>query len=158
MLQQARASGNLNLSNRGLGPTLPREVCLLHDQSMLVEDERFWENVDLRTLDVSLNDLESLPEELAEFAELTKLVARNNRIHTLPQTLSGLATLTVLDLSNNQIPMLPPDFGALVSLSDVCLEGNGYVVPPLDPSRMLAALSKAALTVPPFISRPAGAA
>lgn len=73
MLASARASGTLNLSNRGLGPSLPPEVCRLHDATNRNNDgasdnagfggdERFWDNVDLRALDVSLNVLETLPE------------------------------------------------------------------------------------------------
>jgi hypothetical protein len=75
VLASARASGTLNLSNRGLGPSLPPEVCRLHDATTRNgdgasgnvgfggnTDERFWDNVDLRALDVSLNVLETLPE------------------------------------------------------------------------------------------------
>ena len=61
-LARARASGALNLSNRGLGPSIPLEILQLHNPGGYQEDERHWDNVDLKSLDLSLNAVEHLPE------------------------------------------------------------------------------------------------
>ena len=100
------------------------EVCTLHDQRHIEEGERFWDNVDLRTLDLSLNALTTLPEGLTELPALQKLLARSCRLTALPQSLFSLENLVVLDLSHNSLSRVPDDMWRLVAAADIDLSHN----------------------------------
>lgn len=126
VLVQARASGILNVSNRGLGPLLPESISRLHDNT--VEDERVWENVDLRSFDMSLNVIEELPINIGDsdtgFPFLTKLICRNNLLRNLPESIGFLSVLVILDVSHNQLQNLPTSMGQLQALVELKCEKN----------------------------------
>jgi len=126
-LARARASGALNLSNRGLGPSIPLEILQLHNPGGYQEDERHWDNVDLKSLDLSLNAVEHLPEDLdqSDLVTLTKLVIRNNKLRELPATFGAhLSELVFLDLSHNSLQALPESVGGLQLLVELKCEDN----------------------------------
>ena len=95
------------------------------------DEERFWDNVDLRTLDVSMNRLEALPEEIGDpvagLPHLTKLVAKHNLLAGLPASLATLASLAVLDVSHNQLHGGVPSLAPLANLVELKLEHNQVV-------------------------------
>jgi Leucine-rich repeat (LRR) protein len=126
VLAQARSSGVLNVSNRGLGPLLPEQISRLHENTQ--QDERVWENVDLRSFDISLNAIEELPPDIGDpdvgFPFLTKLIVRNNLLRTLPQSIGQLSLLAVLDVSHNQLEALPTSIGQLQALVELKCENN----------------------------------
>jgi len=70
---------------------LPREICLLPLQVLLVSNNR----------------LLSLPEELGRMDQLTELDAACNQITHLPSRLSDLKNLKSLSLRSNQLVYLP---------------------------------------------------
>ena len=61
ILRGARQSGSLGLSNMDINKRLPAEVCYLHDIRHRTEAEKFWDNVDLKFLDVAMNNLKNFP-------------------------------------------------------------------------------------------------
>ena len=70
---------------------LPREICLLPLQVLLVSNNR----------------LTSLPEELGRMDQLTELDAACNQVTHLPPRISDLKKLKSLSLRNNQLVYLP---------------------------------------------------
>ena len=59
-------------------------------------------------LDVSRNELSSLPEEIGRLRSLRELDASANRLTSLPGSLASLPQLFVLALQNNCFETLPP--------------------------------------------------
>ncbi|KAJ0409310.1 hypothetical protein ATCC90586_007588 [Pythium insidiosum] len=118
----ARQSGQLNISSRGL-TAFPKEILRLFE--LVEEDEKSWECVPLVKVDLSYNEIASLPDEIQQLPELTSFKMRHNSLHTLPSGFFELSALTALDLSNNQLAgALPDAFGKLVALRDLGLERN----------------------------------
>lgn len=70
---------------------LPREICLLPLQVLLVSNNR----------------LLSLPEELGRMDQLTELDVACNQITHLPARMSDLKSLKSLSLRSNQLVYLP---------------------------------------------------
>lgn len=70
---------------------LPREICLLPLQVLLISNNR----------------LVSLPEELGRMDKLTELDAACNQVTHLPTRMSDLKCLKALSLRNNQLVYLP---------------------------------------------------
>lgn len=77
---------------------LPREICLLPLQVLLVSNNR----------------LLSLPEELGRMEPLTELDVSCNQITHLPARMSDLKNLKSLSLRSNQLVYLPK--GTIISL------------------------------------------
>jgi len=70
-----------------------------------------WSCMQLKTLDVSHNQLEMLPEELRQCLRLQTLLVNNNHLTTLPQPwtcpLVSHHPSPALDLSTGKSPPLP---------------------------------------------------
>jgi Leucine-rich repeat (LRR) protein len=60
----------------------------------------------LRVLDVSMNQLTTLPSNIALLSHLVELRARDNRLSELP-ALAGSGTLRLLDFSANRLSLWP---------------------------------------------------
>ena len=60
-LKRAKETGNLNLQGRQL-KVFPKEIITF---SELQVTEKFWESWDLVKIDLSNNQIESIPEEIA---------------------------------------------------------------------------------------------
>lgn len=80
----------------------------------------------LSLLDVSDNQLTTLPDCLLKCSKLSVLVAHHNRLHVLPDRINTLPSLQLLDVSNNLLstlpstdPPLPPTVTSL-NLSSCC--------------------------------------
>lgn len=70
----------------------------------------------LRTLDVSNNELTTLPELLGLLTQLQTLKLSRNQITALPESLGQLTMLRALDLSDNELTTLPESLGYLTQL------------------------------------------
>jgi|TARA_A100001015_G_scaffold76196_1_gene84572 Leucine-rich repeat (LRR) protein len=125
ILSGARQTGSLGLSNLGINKRLPAETCHLHDKRHRFENEKFWDNVDLKFLDVAMNNLEELPSEIDRLDHLERLIARRNQIRYLPVQLCNLGTtLIYLDFKSNAVECLPVEIGRLYNLVEFDLEDN----------------------------------
>jgi Leucine-rich repeat (LRR) protein len=103
---QARFSGHLKLQARGL--TMLPPLCCNIGSVVLPEGSAWWETREtLETMDVSQNELISLPDELGTLEDLQQLDATNNRLRVLPPVLAELPALKKLMLAHNQLTQLP---------------------------------------------------
>ncbi|XP_022242235.1 leucine-rich repeat and calponin homology domain-containing protein 3-like isoform X2 [Limulus polyphemus] len=93
ILEEARISGQLNLSGRNLKefPNIP----VNYDLS------------DTVSADLSKNKLNELPTQICEFFLLEVLNCYHNVIRCLPDTVIALQSLTFINLSHNQLCTIP---------------------------------------------------
>ncbi|KAL8163305.1 UNVERIFIED_CONTAM: hypothetical protein K2H54_016999 [Gekko kuhli] len=83
-------------------------------------------------LDLSLCDLNEVPvKELAGLPKATVLDLSCNNLTSLPSDFCSLTHLVKLDLSKNQLQQLPLDFGRLVNLQHLDLLNNRLVTLPV---------------------------
>ncbi|MGF1933939.1 MAG: COR domain-containing protein [Nostoc sp. ChiQUE02] len=75
-------------------------------------------------LDLSNNQLSSLPPEICQLTQLTELDLRNNQLSSLPPEICQLTSLKLLSLYNNQLSSLPLEFGQLSQLTKLYLHNN----------------------------------
>ncbi|KAL8559164.1 hypothetical protein ACOMHN_048411 [Nucella lapillus] len=78
----------------------------------------------LRYLDLSYNQLDSLPCSFGLFFHLDTLLLHHNRLHTLPDTFPRLVKLQKVDLSHNALRELPEDIGDMEQLQRLNLSHN----------------------------------
>lgn len=102
----------MNLASRGL-QDFPSQV---FNNTDLDPDEKFWECVELLKLDLSHNDITTLPPGWGALTSLTTVIIRGNKLGTaepLPADLFALPALTSLDLSNNMLERIGEELGGL---------------------------------------------
>jgi len=100
--------GSLVFASCGL-TCFPKEFCLFRE---------------LETLDISDNEIEVLPPEIAALTKLQRLVLSRNRLRTFPEEVLRLPHLHWLGLSFNHIDSLPPEIYKLSKLQTLYLIGN----------------------------------
>ncbi|XP_032439111.1 leucine-rich repeat and calponin homology domain-containing protein 4 isoform X2 [Xiphophorus hellerii] len=109
-LEEAAASGALNLSNRKL-KEFPRSA-------------RNYDLSDITHADLSKNRLCELPEELCQFISLETLSLYHNGMRLLSPSLANLQALTYLNLSRNLLSSLPPSVFQLPLLRVLIISNN----------------------------------
>ncbi|GAA6230676.1 leucine-rich repeat and calponin homology domain-containing protein 4-like [Lates japonicus] len=109
-LEEAAASGALNLSNRKL-KEFPRSA-------------RNYDLSDITHADLSKNRLCDLPEELCQFISLETLSLYHNGMRSLSSSLGNLQALTYLNLSRNLLSSLPPSVFQLPLLRVLIVSNN----------------------------------
>lgn len=88
LLKQARQSGQLNLSGRGL-KTVPASVWHINSDttsdgaSSFDNDDRWWDQNDLMKLILASNELSELSEDIALLPALNVLDVNNNSCYTV---------------------------------------------------------------------------
>jgi Leucine-rich repeat (LRR) protein len=78
----------------------------------------------LQYLDLSHNQLEALPEEIANWSMLQRIKLDNNQLRGLPDGLALLNSLYHLSAPNNQIEYIPSNLGQSRSLITLDLSDN----------------------------------
>ncbi|XP_045397402.1 leucine-rich repeat and calponin homology domain-containing protein 4 isoform X2 [Lemur catta] len=132
-LEEAVATGTLNLSNRRL-KHFPRGAARSYDLSDITQADlsrnRFPEVpeaacqlVSLEGLSLYHNCLRCLNPALGNLTALTYLNLSRNQLSSLPSYICQLP-LRVLIVSNNKLGALPPDIGALGSLRQLDVSSN----------------------------------
>ncbi|XP_029931904.1 leucine-rich repeat and calponin homology domain-containing protein 4 isoform X2 [Myripristis murdjan] len=109
-LEEAAASGALNLSNRKL-KEFPRSA-------------RNYDLSDITHADLSKNRLCELPEDLCQFISLETLSLYHNGMRSLSSNLGNLQALTYLNLSRNLLSSLPPSVFQLPLLRVLIISNN----------------------------------
>ena len=79
---------------------------------------------ELQELDLSLNQLSSLPVSIFSLEKLQVLSVRDNQLSSLPESISKLQNLRELRLYNNQLSSLPESISKLQNLQDLFLQNN----------------------------------
>lgn len=115
-LEEAAASGALNLANRKL-KEFPRSATN-YDLS------------DITHADLSKNRLCELPEELCHFISLETLSLYHNGMRSMTSSLGNLQALTYLNLSRNLLSGLPPAVFQLPLLRVLIVSNNKLPVLP----------------------------
>ncbi|QZA58427.1 leucine-rich repeat domain-containing protein [Candidatus Rhabdochlamydia porcellionis] len=124
---------NLNLSNLNLSslPDIFNISCFCHR---------------LKQLDLSKNQLTTLPDTFGNLSQLTELDLSTNQLTTLPDTFGNLAQLIWLDLNTNQLTTLPDTLGNLARLAELDLSTNQLTTLP-DTFSNLAQLTQLGLSI-----------
>jgi len=78
----------------------------------------------VRTLNLSHNQITRLPEDLFLLTGLRKLILKDNLIRDLPDQISRLTNLEILSLEDNLLIDLPESIGNLSRLSGLNLQNN----------------------------------
>ncbi|XP_053414017.1 leucine-rich repeat and calponin homology domain-containing protein 4 isoform X2 [Nycticebus coucang] len=140
-LEEAVATGTLNLSNRRL-KHFPRGAARSYDLSDITQADlsrnRFPEVpeaacqlVSLEGLSLYHNCLRCLNPALGNLTALTYLNLSRNQLSSLPPYICQLP-LRVLIVSNNKLGALPPDIGALGSLRQLDVSSNELQILPTE--------------------------
>jgi internalin A len=78
-------------------------------------------------LNLSHNQLTSLPESITQLTNLQKLDLSNNQLMSLPESIAQLTNLQLLYLSGNQLTSLPESIAQLTNLQLLYLNGNQLI-------------------------------
>ncbi|GAA5995965.1 leucine-rich repeat domain-containing protein [Rhodotorula paludigena] len=84
----------------------------------------WYEQQDLRSLNLSNNELATAGDELGGFDELENLDLHNNLLSTLPSSIGYLVNLTSLSLSHNRLSTFPAQILNLRHLRELSLASN----------------------------------
>ncbi|XP_062371882.1 leucine-rich repeat and calponin homology domain-containing protein 4 isoform X2 [Sardina pilchardus] len=109
-LDEAAASGALNLSNRKL--------------KEFPSTAKNYDLSDIVYADLSKNRLCELPEELCQFISLETLILYHNCVRSVTAHLGHLQALTYLNISRNQLSSLPPSVCQLPLLRVLIVSNN----------------------------------
>jgi internalin A len=86
----------------------------------------------LNTLYLKSNQLKYLPPEIGNLANLNTLYLKSNQLKCLPPEIGNLTNLSTLYLSNNQLTKLPPEIGNLTNLNWLYLSNNQLTILPAE--------------------------
>ena len=86
--------------------------------------EHLFNCLQLVELDLSFNRISRLSRSIGKMINLKKLSLSNNCLGEIPQDIGQCSRLEVLNLSNNCIYTIPAEFSYLESVKTVLLEGN----------------------------------
>jgi len=92
--------------------------------NFLLKNNQDSVNIIIRVLNVSYNQIQTIPKELGQLASLQRLYLYNNKLQTIPKELGQLASLQRLYLYNNQLQTIPKELGQLASLQELYLDNN----------------------------------
>lgn len=92
----------------------------------------------LTILNLSNNQLVTLPSSITKLANLELLNVENNRLESLPPEIGQLKNLKTADFSNNRLTSLPAELGNLKQLGQLNL--SGYKGPSSDIDNLRAQL------------------
>lgn len=83
-------------------------------------------------LDLSNQNLNTLPENITKLTKLNKIILSNNSFTQFPEILTEIDTLIDIDLSNNQITSIPASITELKSLQIMNFSNNSLTTLPTE--------------------------
>lgn len=104
-------------------PTL-ESLSLHHNQFYAPDRIHLLGCPELTYLDLSHNNLQTIPSCVFELTQLSKFKISNNKLVRLSPWICKLSKLTLLDVSANQIQFLAPTLGRMSSLDVFKFQGN----------------------------------
>ncbi len=87
-------------------------------------------------LDLSGQDLQTLPPEIGRLTQLTWLNLGGNRLTEVPAAITQLTQLTSLNLHRNQLTQVPAAIAQLTQLDELYLSGNKLTALPPEITRL----------------------
>jgi leucine-rich repeat protein SHOC2 len=105
-------------------------------------------------LNLSHNQLTSVPAEIGQLTSLQVLGLSDNQLTSVPAEIGQLTSLTELKLYNNKLTNVPAEIGQLTSLTELCLGDNKLTSVPAE-IRQLTSLVKLNLSHNQLESLPA---
>ena len=84
--------------------------CQFHFISFQIEEDSWWEHVDLSKLILASNQITELSTDIQLLLGLTVLDLHDNQLSHLPDEIGKLENLTKLNLNHNQLVELPMMF------------------------------------------------
>jgi Leucine-rich repeat (LRR) protein len=139
LLKQARSSGQLNLSNRGL-TSVPETVWRINldtpaagsssSASIAGDNERWWDQTDLTKLIVASNKITSIDAGIGNLAMLTVFDAHDNAIAIIDDAIGSLSLLKSLNVSHNALLSLPSTLSRLCCLVSLNASNNSLTALP----------------------------
>lgn len=121
VLRNSRSTGSILLTDKKL-TEIPAAV--FNIETSLEADEKFWEIQPTTKMDLSNNDITTIPSLIASLSNIVTLKLRNNKIESISQELFNCSSLTHLDLSGNCISQLDIGIGNLGLLCDLNVGNN----------------------------------
>jgi len=111
-------------------PILPEEIgeltqlrkLNLSNNNLNSLTESFTNLKSLQIIDLSWNQFTILPEFIGELNSLIKIDLQYNRLSSLPDSIGNLRLLKVLNLTDNPLKELPESIGQLMNLEEISLE------------------------------------
>ena len=91
-------------------------------QELIRKNPNFFSK--LTYLDLSTNNLRTLPKEIGDLSELETLYLDHNNLRTLPKEIGDLSELIHLYLSYNKLSILPESIESLINLTFLYLLNN----------------------------------
>ncbi|XP_035665248.1 leucine-rich repeat receptor-like protein kinase PEPR1 [Branchiostoma floridae] len=130
----------------------------LSNQDLTSIPEEVFDITDLEFLDVSNNKLSSIPEAIGRLQKLYRLDADGNMLKSLPQAIGSLQKLTHLYVYRNKLANLPPGIEKLQKLTLLSIFDNQLTkVPPgvcmLPSLEVLDASNNKLSTFPPGVEK-----
>ncbi|KAL3314790.1 soc-2 suppressor of clear [Cichlidogyrus casuarinus] len=110
----------------------------------------------LRSLDLSHNSLDELPEEIGQCQNLTSLYLQHNQLNQLPERIGELTQLEHLGIRYNRFTGLPASLSRCSALLDLNIEGNSIAQLPDGLLAHLRRLTSVTLSRNQFVHFPSG--
>ena len=88
-------------------------------------------NVNLRTLDMSRNEIKVVPDVISLLESLSTIRLQHNRIREIPEAVGDLRFVTSLHVNNNVLTTLPQNLAKMDKLTDLCIQANKMVTLPM---------------------------
>lgn len=119
--KRAKQTGFLSLANNNL-KDFPKEI---NDfDNLNFQDDKWWESNPLTKIDLSNNEISSIPIDINNQNDLILIRMLNNKLDSLPESVFMLRNIKSLDFSLNKINKLPPNIGSCSSLVELLLQNN----------------------------------
>ncbi|KAJ8926903.1 hypothetical protein NQ314_020755 [Rhamnusium bicolor] len=115
-------------------PTL--EVLHLEGNKLKDLSPQLFQCIDLRYLNVSDNEIRTMPPLISKLTNLQVLIFSKNVLDGVHPNLDKLSKLTMLDLSMNDLGKVPDAIMSLINLQQLCLNDTGIDFVPANIGRL----------------------